>query len=120
MTEQELDLERSVAALLEAAERMAESLADADPEMLENYVNEREQLLENIRKEAASADTKRLHALRPIIDKVLERDRLVIRRMEELRDEAASKLQQTAKAKVQRDAYESSDPVDSYFFDRRN
>ena len=113
------ELEKSAAALRDAAERMAESLGEADPEMLQAYVEERERLLDVIRTEAAGADPSRLAALRPVIEAVLERDRLIVRRMEELRDEAAGKLQEAVQAKVQRSAYESAGPADSYFFDRK-
>ena len=112
-------LEAQAAALLEAAERMAASLEDAPPELLAAYAETRERVLESIREEAAKADAGRLERLRLVIEAVLERDREIVRRMEALRDEAAEKLRQAARARVQRSAYESSGPAESYFFDRK-
>ncbi len=112
-------LAEAVEALRQATDGIAQKLSQTTAEELEAYVEEREKYIQAIREAIGAASPAEIEALKPIVDGVLAKDGFIVRRMEKLRDEASDKLSQTAQAKTQRMAYESSQPVDSYFFDRK-
>lgn len=95
-----------------------EQLDEVDYGKLAHFANSRRKLLKQLDLEQGNRVNKEQFVDR--ITKILEADRQIVSRMNQLKDEASSELIRIRGARKQKGAYQMKFSPDSLFFDKKN
>ncbi len=111
-------MDNSLDELLQLTHQLASRLETADYEEMVEFVDTREELVQNIRQqyEQHHFDKAYLESARASI---LSYDTLILRRMQQLKDEASGNLNRMTAAKQQKSSYEAKYAPESLFFDKK-
>ncbi|WP_274362529.1 flagellar protein FliT [Paenibacillus thermotolerans] len=91
-------------------------LHEIDFEEMAEFVERREQLMKEIQAEFTITETQ---VFRDRVRKLLERDTEILKKMEQLKEEARQGMNQMHAAKIRRSAYDGNYLADSVFFDKK-
>ncbi|KRE73585.1 flagellar protein FliT [Paenibacillus sp. Soil750] len=105
--------------LLQTLQRITQAiiveLDQMDDEQFASFVEERQLIIDQLQSMNQSFNDQQ----KLVIKDILQYDEAIVRRMQQLKDEAKSGIDKIERARVHNNAYEQPYAQESYFFDRK-
>ncbi|WP_270166211.1 flagellar protein FliT [Paenibacillus sp. SYP-B4298] len=111
-------MEATLQQLAQLSSELAEGLESREPEELEEYMLQRGRLFQQLMDWEPTAAEKVRH--KELVAHILELDKQIASRMEQLRDEAETELNKISHGRTVKNTYDTAPQYyDSQFFDKR-